>query len=166
MKGTIDICPLCRFPIGPDRHCTNPACGAHLDKGDWSLSAVYSADGLLPPESDSGPYRLSGATDLTSGQHGRLLSSLPPELDTLTAVYDIGGSLESHIRISGAVSPRQVSLHVHRRTGDWWAFDWGDGSNATINGERFRNRKLKDDDILCVASVKLRYRSGRIAVEY
>ena len=165
-KETVDICPLCRFPIGPDRRCSNPTCGASLDKGDWSLSAVYSTEGLLPPESGTGPFRLPDSNFLSSGQTGKLLSSLPPKLDPIDGIYDIGGSMSCHIRIAGAASPRQVSLHIHRRTGDWWAFNWCNGPDATINDERFRNRQLKDDDTLYVAGVKLRYRSGRIAVEY
>ena len=165
-KETLDICPLCRYPIGPDVRCTNPTCGTPLDKGDWSLSAVYSTEGLLPPESGKGPFRLPDSAVLCSGQKGKLLSLLPPKLDPLDGTYDIGDSMSCHIRIAGAASPRQVSLHIHRRTCDWWAFNWCNGPDATINDESFRNRQLKDDDILCVAGVKLRYRSGRIAVEY
>ena len=165
-ENEILICPLCRFPVGPDRLCSNPDCGAHLDQGDWALPEVCSVEGLLPPEFGKGPYRLPEFMGLSSRQQGKLMSSLPLELDSLNGVYDIGGSLECHIRIAGAASPRQVSLHAHRRTGDWWAFDWGGTSDATIGEERFRNRRLKDDDVLCVAGVKLRYRSGRIAAEY
>lgn len=161
-----DVCPLCRFPVGANRLCTNPECGARLDKGDWALPEVCCAAGLLPPESNVGPFRLSAEVIAPNAQPGRLLSRLPPDLDPLTGVYDIGDSMECHIRIAGAANPRQVSLHVHRRKGDWWAFDWLGGSDATINGERFRNRRLKDDDILCIAGVRLHYRSGRIAAEH
>lgn len=165
-RGAIDICPLCRFPIGPDRICTNSACRVFLDKGDWSLSAVYSTEGLLPPESCDEPYHLSGTADAALGRRGKLLSVLPLELNPIDGVYDIGNSLECRIRIAGATNFKQVSIHVHRKTGEWWAFDWGGSSDATINDERFRNQRLKDDDVLTVAGVRLRYRSGRIAVEY
>lgn len=165
-KDVIDICPLCRFPIGSDCICTNPACRGYLDKGDWSLSAVYSAEGLLLPESSNEPYQLSRTEDLALRRQGELLSLLPLDLNPIDGVYDIGNSLECRIRIAGATNFKQVSIHVHRRTREWWVFDWGGNSDATINDKRFRNQRLKDDDILNIAGVKLRYRSGRIAVEY
>lgn len=58
---TIDICPICQYPVGADHRCTNPRCGKSLDKGDWALSAVYGTEGLLPPETPTGPWRLPEA---------------------------------------------------------------------------------------------------------
>ena len=159
------ICPLCRFPVGPDSVCTNPNCHTPLNKGDWSLPEAYSTIGLIPPGSESGPFLVAPSPEQPPVQ-GRVRSSLPLDLDPLTAVFHIGGSMVNHIQIAGAASPHQVSIHLNRRSKDWWAFDWSNGSDATINGERFRNLKLKDDDILCVAGVSLRYRCGQIAAEY
>lgn len=161
-----DICPLCRFPIGPDRACTNPACRARLDKGDWALPDVYGSTGLLLPETEGGPFRVPRAIGFGRTEPGGILSPLPLSLDPKDAVYHLGGSPENRIQVSGAKSPHQVSFHLHRPTEEWWVFDWGGGSDATLNGERFRNRKLKDDDILQVAGAQLRYRSGRISAEY
>ena len=159
------ICPLCRFPIGYDRWCTNPACHAPLDKGDWALPDVYGASGLLPPESANGPFGLQQPLPSPS-EPGKVLSRLPRDLDPLAAVIHVGGSNDNHIRIAGAASPHQISFHLNRKSKDWWVFDWGNGSDATINGERFRNQRLKNDDIIRVAGVQLHYRSGRVAAEY
>ena len=164
MTGSPDICPICRHAVGANRVCVNPACGAVLDKGDWALPEAYGALGLLPPEREGEAYRLGDDKSAESVQ-GRLVSSLPPRLDPLDGVFHIGAAGDSNIVISGAASPRHVSLHANRRTGQWWAFDWGAAPAATINGERFRNRLLKDDDVISIAGLRLRYRSGRLSLE-
>ena len=165
-QPSLTICPLCRFPIGSDRVCTNPACHALLDKGDWSLSFAYGTEGLLPPQDESGPWCLVEPEVQSATRSAKVISTLPIDLDPSNAVYHIGGAPDNHIRIAGAAIPHQVSIHFNRRSKDWWVFDWGSGSDATVNDERFRNRKLKDDDILRVAGAQLRYRSGRFAAEY
>lgn len=165
-QPSLTICPLCRFPIGSDHVCTNPACHALLDKGDWSLSFAYGTEGLLPPLDEGGFWCLAEPKAHSVTESAKIISSLPIDLDPSNAVYHIGGTPDNHIRIVGAAIPHQVSIHFNRRSKDWWVFDWGGESDATVNGERFRNRKLKDDDILRVAGAQLRYRSGQIAAEY
>lgn len=164
---TIDICPICHYPIGADRRCTNPRCGELLDKGDWALSAVYGTEGLLPPESSTGPWRLPEAlAPLPDG--GRFDSHLPLELKPEDGVHHVGSSMSCHVRIAGISVGCAVSLHYHRPTGKWWAFDWCSAPGAvTLNdGERFRNRPLSDDDILSIAGVRLRYRSGVLYADH
>lgn len=163
---TIDICPICQYPVGADRRCTNPRCGELLDKGDWALSAVYGTEGLLPPESSTEPWRLPEAlAPLPDG--GRFDSLLPLELKPENGVHHIGSSLSCHVRIAGIAVDRAVSLHYHRLTGKWWAFDWCSASGVVaLNGERFRNRSLSDDDILSIAGVRLRFRSGVLHAEH
>lgn len=155
---------MCRWSVGADGVCRNPACHEVLDKGDWSLPEVYGSVGLLPPPEEGGPWRLQAPAG--SAGPGRVLSPLPLRFDPANAVYHAGGSVHDHIRISGAASPHQVSIHLHRPTQEWWVFDWGGGSDATVNGERFRNRKLEDNDILRVAGAQFRYRSGQLSEEY
>lgn len=164
---TIDICPICQYPVGADRRCTNPRCGELLDKGDWALPAVYGTEGLLPPESSTGPWRLPEAlAPLPDG--GRFDSHLPLELKPEDGVHHIGSSMSCHVRIAGISVGCAVSLHYHRPTGKWWAFDWCSAPGAvTFNdGERFRNRPLSDDDILSIAGVRLRYRSGVLYADH
>ena len=164
---TIDICPICQYPVGADHRCTNPRCGKSLDKGDWVLSAVYGTEGLLPPETPTGPWRLPEAlAPLPDG--GRFDSHLPLELKPEDGVHHVGSSMSCHVRIAGISVGCAVSLHYHRPTGKWWAFDWCSAPGAvTFNdGERFRNCPLSDDDILSIAGVRLRYRSGVLYADY
>lgn len=166
---TIDICPICHYPIGADRRCTNPRCGELLDKGDWALSAVYGTEGLLPPESSTGPWRLPEAlAPLPDGGRFDSHSHLPRELKPEDGVHHVGSSMSCHVRIAGISVGCAVSLHYHRPTGKWWAFDWCSAPGAvTLNdGERFRNRPLSDDDILSIAGVRLRYRSGVLYADH
>jgi len=164
---TIDICPICQYPVGADRRCTNPRCSEFLDKGDWALPAVYGTEGLLSPETPTGPWRLPEAlAPLPDG--GRFDSHLPLELKPEDGVHHVGSSMSCHVRIAGISVGCAVSLHYHRPTGKWWAFDWCSAPGAvTFNdGERFRNRPLSDDDILSIAGVRLRYRSGVLYADY
>ncbi len=165
-EASVDICPVCRHPIGADRRCANPRCGAVLDKGDWALDAVYRTDGLLPPDRPDGPWRLPDATaPLADG--GRVDSPLPLALKPEDGVHHIGSSMSCHVRIAGVAVERAVSLHYHRPTGKWWAFDWCSAPGvATLNSERFRNRPISDDDILSIAGVRLRFRSGVLHAEH
>gem|GEM_PF-79639 len=159
------ICPLCRHPVGSDRRCLNSRCGETLDTGNWALSAAYGTEGLLPPDVPDGPWRLPELSARTTDA-ARIVSPLPLSLRPENGVHDIGASIECHVRLAGLATDRAVSLHFHRPTQTWWAFDWCRDSGATINGERFRNRRLKDNDILGVAGAKLRYRSGVLSAEY
>lgn len=145
----------------------NPRCGALLDKGDWALSAVYGTEGLLPPDAPDAPWRLPEAPNsLPSG--GRFDSPLPLELKPEDGVHHIGSSMSCHVRIAGISVGCAVSLYYHRPTGKWWAFDWCSAPGAvTFNDrERFRNRSLSDDDILSIAGVRLRYRSGVLYADH
>ena len=166
--STIDICPICQYPIGVDRRCVNPRCGAVLDKGDWALSAVYGTEGLLPPDTPDAPWRLPEApAESPSGGRFDYHSPLPLELKPEDGVHHVGSSMSCHVRIAGIVIDRAVSLHYHRPTGKWWAFDWCSVPGmVALNGERFRNRPLSDDDILSIAGVRLRFRSGVLHAEH
>ncbi|MBR4171072.1 MAG: hypothetical protein IKR48_05425, partial [Kiritimatiellae bacterium] len=167
MKVTsVDICPICQYPIGADRRCVNPRCGAVLDKGDWVLQAAYETDGLLPPSTSNTPWRLpEGPVAPPDG--GRFDSPLPLTLKPEDGVHHIGSSMSCHVRIAGIAVDCAVSLHYHRPTGKWWAFDWCSAPGmVTFNGERFRNRPLSDDDILSIAGVRLRFRSGVLHAEH
>jgi len=58
-------------------------------------------------------------------------------------------------------------LHFHRPTGKWWAFDWCSAPGiATLNGDRFRNHPLEDDDTLAIAGVRLRFRSDTLYADH
>ena len=170
---SIDICPLCRYPIGLDRRCVNPRCGVVLDKGDWTLPAVYGTEGLLPPNAPDAPWQLPEATAVPP-DGGRFDSPLPLELKPEDGVHHIGSSMSCHVRISGIQVDRAVSLHYHRPTGKWWAFDWCSApgmvvlnpGGVALNGERFRNRPLSDEDILSIAGVRLLFRSGVLHAEH
>lgn len=162
----VDICPICQYPIGTDRRCINPRCGVVLDKGDWALPAVYGTEGLLPPDTPDAPWRLP-ETPATPLAGGRFDSPLPLELKPEDGVHHVGSSMSCHVRIAGIAVDRAVSLHYHRPTGKWWAFDWCSAPGMVgLNGERFRNRPLSDDDILSIASVRLRFRSGVLHAEH
>lgn len=165
-ETSVDICPICQYPIGTDRRCVNPRCGALLDKGDWALPAVYGTEGLLPPDAPDAPWRLPEAPmSLPSG--GRFDSPLPLELKLEDGVHHIGSSMSCHVRIAGIAIDRAVSLYYHRPTGKWWAFDWCSAPGVVaLNGERFRNRPLPDDAILSIAGVRLRFRSGVLYSDY
>lgn len=165
-SSTIDICPICQYPIGADRRCVNPRCGALLDKGDWALPAVYGTEGLLPPDAPDAPWRLPEAPmSLPSG--GRFDSPLPLELKSEDGVHHIGSSMSCHVRIAGIAVDCAVSLYYHRLTGKWWAFDWCSAPGVVaLNEERFRNHPLSDDDILSIAGVRLRYRSGVLYADH
>ena len=164
--STIDICPICLYPIGADRRCVNPRCGAALDKGDWALPAVYRTEGLLPPYTLDAPWRLPEAS-ATPLDGGRFDSPLPLELKPEDGVHHVGSSMSCHVCIAGIAVDRAVSLHYHRSTGKWWAFDWSSVPGmVALNGERFRNRPLSDNDILSIAGVRLRFRSGVLHAEH
>lgn len=169
MKSTsIDICPICQYPIGADHRCVNPRCGAVLDKGDWALPAVYGTEGLLPPDTPDAPWRLPKAlVESPSGGRFDPHSPLPRELKPEDGVHHVGSSMSCHVRIAGIAVDRAVSLHYHKTTGKWWAFDWCSAPGmVALNGERFRNRPLSDDDILSIAGVRLRFRSGVLHAEH
>lgn len=162
----IDICPICQYPIGTDRRCVNPRCGALLDKGDWALSAVYGTEGLLPPDTPDAPWRIP-ETSMTLPNVGRFDSPLPLELKPEDGIHHIGSSMSCHVRIAGIAVDRAVSLYYHRPTGKWWAFDWCSAPGVVaLNEERFRNHPLSDDDILSIAGVRLRFRSGVLHAEH
>ena len=164
--SAIDICPICQCPIGADRRCVNPRCGALLDKGDWALAAVYGTEGLLPPDAPDAPWRLP-ETPMTLPIGGRFDSPLPLELKPEDGVHHIGSSMSCHIRIAGIAVDRAVSLYYHRPTGKWWVFDWCSAPVlVALNGERFRNHPLSDDDILSIAGVRLRFRSGVLYADH
>ena len=164
--SSVDICPICQYPIGTDRHCVNPRCGAVLDKGDWALPAVYGTEGLLPPDTPEAPWR-PPETPAAPPEGGRFDSPLPLELKQEDGVHHVGSSMSCHVRIAGIAVDRAVSLHYHRPTGKWWVFDWCSAPGmVTLNGERFRNRSLSDDDILSIAGVRLRFRSGVLHAEH
>ena len=163
---SVDICPICQYPIGSDRCCVNPRCGAVLDKGDWTLQAVYGTEGLLPPDTLDAPWRLP-ESPVESPSGGRFDSSLPFELKPEDGVHHVGSSMSCHVRIAGIAAGRAVSLYYHRSTGKWWAFDWCSAPGmVALNGERFRNRPLSDDDILSIAGVRLRFRSGVLHADH
>lgn len=163
---SVDICPICQYPIGADRRCVNPRCGAALDKGDWALPAAYGTEGLLPPDTPDAPWRIP-ETPMTLPNGGRFDSPLPLELKSEDGVHHIGSSMSCHVRIAGITVDRAVSLYYHRLTGKWWAFDWCSAPGVvSLNGERFRNHPLSDDDILSIAGVRLRFRSGVLHAEH
>lgn len=144
----------------------NPRCGALLDKGDWALPAVYGTEGLLPPDTPDAPWRIP-ETPMTLPNGGRFDSPLPLELKSEDGVHHIGSSMSCHVRIAGITVDRAVSLYYHRLTGKWWAFDWCSAPGVvSLNGERFRNHPLSDDDILSIAGVRLRFRSGVLHAEH
>lgn len=161
MKRVADvICPLCRFPVGPDGACTG--CHEPFDPSDWVLPEVYGTVGLIAPKAETGRFELSSPPN-PSSEPGSIQTPLPFDLDPSNdSICHIGGDGYNNIHIAGAAIPHQVTLHFNQRSKSWWAFDWGSGSDATVNGKRFRNCALKDDAILCIAGVKLHYRSNRI----
>ena len=167
MEATsVDICPICRYPIGADRRCVNPRCSALLDKGDWALPDAYGTEGLLPPDALDAPWRLPEAP-MPPPDGGRFDSPLPLELKPEDGVHHIGSSMSCHVRIAEIAVDRAVSLYYHRPTGKWWAFDWCSAPGVVaLNGERFRNHPLSDDDILSIAGVCLRFRSGVLHAEH
>ena len=166
MESSIDICPICQYPIGPDHRCVNPCCGAELDKGDWALSAVYGTKGLLPPEKVDGPWRIPELS-AESPTSGRFDSPLPLPLKVEDGVHDVGSDMSCHVRISGIAVGRAVSLHYHRPTHKWWVFNWCSMSSAvTLNRERFRNRPLADNDIISVAGVRLCFLAGVLHADH
>ena len=162
--ASVDICPICRHPVGENRRC--PRCAHVLDKGDWSLPAVYGTTGLLPPDVPDAPWRLpEPPAEPWTG--GRVDSPLPLPLRPEDGVHHIGSSLSCHVRISGVPVERAVSLHFHRSTGKWWAFDWCSAPGiATLNGARFRNHPLEDDDTLAIAGIRLRFHSGTLLADH
>ena len=163
---SVDICPICQYPIGADHRCVNPRCGAALDKGDWALPAVYGTEGLLPPDTPDAPWRIP-ETPMTLPNGGRFDSPLPLELKSEDGVHHIGSSMSCHVRIAGIAVDCAVSLYYHRLTGKWWAFDWCSAPGVVaLNEERFRNHPLSDDDILSIAGVRLRYRSGVLYADH
>lgn len=163
---SVDICPICQYPIGADHRCVNPRCGAALDKGDWALPAVYGTEGLLPPDTPDAPWRIP-ETPMTLPNGGRFDSPLPLELKSEDGVHHIGSSMSCHVRIAGIAVDCAVSLYYHRLTGKWWAFDWCSAPGVVaLNEERFRNHPLSDDDILSIAGVRLRFRSGVLHAEH
>ncbi|MBQ7650608.1 MAG: hypothetical protein IJS15_06590, partial [Victivallales bacterium] len=163
---SVDICPICQYPIGADHCCVNPRCGAALDKGDWALPAVYGTEGLLPPDTPDAPWRIP-ETPMTLPNGGRFDSPLPLELKSEDGVHHIGSSMSCHVRIAGIAVDCAVSLYYHRLTGKWWAFDWCSAPGVVaLNEERFRNHPLSDDDILSIAGVRLRFRSGVLHAEH
>ncbi|MGN0833154.1 MAG: ABC transporter ATP-binding protein [Kiritimatiellia bacterium] len=167
METAINVCPWCQRPIGLDNQCVNPHCGKLLDKGDWALVAAYGTDGLLPPETPDGPWRISDrvAENPTCGQFE---SQLPLELREEDGVHHIGSDISCHVRIGGIPARCcAVSLHYHRPTRKWWAFNWGSLPGAvTLNGGVFRNCALADNDIVAVAGASLRFRAGVLHAEY
>lgn len=164
--SSVDICPICRHPIGTDRRCLNPRCDFALDKGDWALPAAYGTDGLLPPDAPNSSWRLPEPPAET-WKDGRVDSPLPLTLRQEDGVHHIGSAMSCHVRIAGIAVDRVVSLHFHRPTGKWWAFDWCSAPGmAMLNGERFRNRPLADDDTLTIAGVRLRFRSGVLHADH
>ena len=163
---SVDICPICQYPIGADHRCVNPRCGAALDKGDWALPAVYGTEGLLPPDTPDAPWRIP-ETPMTLPNGGRFDSPLPLELKSEDGVHHIGSSMSCHVRIAGIAVDCAVSLYYHRLTGKWWAFDWCSAPGVVaLNEERFRNHPLSDDDILSIAGARLRFRSGVLHAEH
>ncbi len=164
--STMDICPICLHPIGADRRCLNPSCDFALDKGDWALPAAYGTDGLLPPISPDASWRLPEPPAET-WKCGRIDSLLPLTLRPEDGVHHIGSAMSCHVRIAGIAVDCVVSLHFHRPTGKWWAFDWCSAPGmAMLNGERFRNQPLKDDDVLTIAGIRLRYRLGELHADH
>ena len=168
MESSIDICPICLYPIGPDHRCVNPCCGVELDKGDWALSAVYGTKGLLPPETADGPWRIPelSAESPTSDRFD-FDSPLPLPLKVEDGVHDVGSDMSCHVRIAGIAVGRAVSLYYHRPTHKWWVFNWCSTSNAvTLNKERFRNQPLADNDIISVAGVRLCFLAGVLHADH
>ena len=173
-NSPVVICPRCLYPIGEgrggDRRCTNPRCGVRFDEGDWALPAVYGTEGLLSPSEPGSPWRLPdcpSSSPSSSTPPGRVDSPLPLPLKPENGPHHVGGSMTCHVRLSGPVPERAVSLHCHRPSGTWWVFDWCSNPGcATVNGKRFRNHQLEDNDILTVAGVKLRYRPGVLEAEH
>lgn len=163
---SVDICPICLHPIGTNRRCLNPSCGATLDKGDWALPAVYGTDGLLPPDAPDASWRLPEPPAIIR-QEGRVDSPLPLSLKKEDGVHHIGSAMSCHVRIAGIAVECVVSLHFHRPTGKWWAFDWCSAPGmATLNGKRFRNHPLEDDDTLSIAGARLCFRSGVLHADH
>ena len=166
MESSIDICPICQYPIGADHRCVNPCCGTLLDKGDWALSAVYGTEGLLPPEATDGPWQIPELS-AESPTSGRFDSPLPLPLKEEDGVHHIGSDMSCHVRIAGIAVGRVVSLYYHRPTRKWWVFNWCSAPSAvTLNRERFRNRPLADDDIISVAGARLCFRAGVLHAEH
>ena len=144
----------------------NPRCGTLLDKGDWALPDAYGTEGLLPPETPDGQWRIPESPE-GPPTGGRFDSPLPLVLKEEDGVHHIGSSMSCHVHIAGVAARCAVSLHCHRPTHKWWAFNWCSAACAAkLNGEAFRNSPLADNDIISVAGVSLCFRAGVLCAEH
>jgi len=158
------LCPECLFPAGGTvghRKCTNPLCGAGIDKGDWPKVtcgenlAPWSPANLLPPAGGTGAYTMPPLQEMSGC--GVLQGSSLYEFKEDQQVVYIGSDYKANVEIKGA-SPIHAVLLRHRYTGEWWIYDCGSATGTSVLDKRVHCRRLCRGDVITIAGVRLMFR--------
>lgn len=162
VRKDVHVCPYCSYEVGQDSVCTS--CGRRLDLGDWPVSAAYSPEGLQA-ETVDGKVRYSLPQSETSSvahiREGMVTRCYRiPDQDPLT----VGGALSDVIRIDSSDSVRVVFYRDRRERG-CWILDRSRWASVRVNNSRpVRNCRLRADDVIDIAGVKLSFDGNTVSL--
>ena len=171
-ESEVVLCPECLFEaVGEIGHrkCSNPQCGAIVDKGDWpeimgyNGLAPWSPANLVPPVGGVGAYTMPAVSEAVN--KGALRNCLQYEFRDGQQVVYIGSSYsEANVEIEGA-APLHAVLLRQQYSADWWIYDCGSPTGTYVQDCRVHCRKLSLEDVITIVGVRLEFLGDRLVAK-